>query len=216
MFQEVVTLAPDNFRGYSDLGAMNVLLGRYPQAIDLLQKSISIRPTVEVYDNLGMASFLMRKYDEAARNYEEGLKFGKTSWLSWGNLGDAYSQIPEKQQQATRAYLEAIRLADEELRVNPRDGRILSLRATYLAMTNNKPPAMASLQKALSFSPNNPNVEFRAALVYNHFGDTDRTLEWLQKALAAGLPVSLVNQTPDFDHLRADPAFQAILRGAKS
>ena len=41
-------------------------------------------------------------------------------------------------------------------------------------------------------------------------------MEWLRKALAAGLPANLVDSTPDFDHLRTDPVFQAILRGAKS
>jgi Flp pilus assembly protein TadD len=214
-FQEVITLAPDNFRGYSDLGAMYVLLGRYPQAIDQLQRSVSIRPTVEVYDNLGNAYFLMRKYDEAARNFEEGLKFDKTSWLSWGNLGDAYYLVPDKRQKANDAYREAIRLADEDLRVNPRDGRIWAFRATYLAMIDNKSEAMASLQKAVSFAPASSSVQFRAALAYNHFGEKDLTIQWLRKALAGGLTANQVERTPDFDHLRADPSFQAILRDAK-
>ena len=214
-YQEVTTLAPDNFRGYSNLGAMYVLMGRYAQAIDVLEKSLSIRPTVEVYDNLGNAYFLMRKYEEAARNFEEGLKFGKTSWLSWGNLGDAYNLVPGKRQKAVDAYREAIRLADEDLRVNPRDGRAWSFRADYLAMLDNKTDAQSSLQKALSFAPVSPSVELRAAVVYNHFGDRDRTLRWLQKAVAAGLPVTQITGTPDFDHLHEDPAFQAILRGAK-
>jgi len=214
-FQEVITLAPDNFRGYSDLGAMYVLLGRYPQAIDQLQRSVSIRPTVEVYDNLGNAYFLMRKYDEAARNFEEGLKFDKTSWLSWGNLGDAYYLVPDKRQNANDAYREAIRLADEDLRVNPRDGRIWAFRATYLAMIDNKSEAMASLQKAVSFAPASSSVQFRAALAYNHFGEKDLTIQWLRKALAGGLTANQVERTPDFDHLRADPSFQAILRDAK-
>ena len=69
-----------------------------------MQKSLSIRPTVEVYDNLGNAYFSMRKYDEAARNFEDGLKFEKTSWLSWGNLGDAYYLVPDKRQKAIDAY----------------------------------------------------------------------------------------------------------------
>jgi serine/threonine protein kinase/Tfp pilus assembly protein PilF len=215
MFQEVITLAPDNFRGYSDWGAMYVLQGRYVQAIDLLQKSVSIRPTVEVYDNLGTAYFFMRKYDEAARNFEEGLKFDKTSWLSWGNLGDAYYLVPDQRQKANDAYREAIRLTDEHLRVNPRDGRTWAFRATYLAMIDSKPEALASLQKALSFAPASPGVQFRAALVYNRFGEKDHTIQWLQKALAGGLTSSQVDQTPDFDHLRADPEFQAILRGAR-
>ena len=213
MFKEVVTLAPDNFRGYSDLGAMYVAQSRNQEAIVQLEKSVSIRPTVEAYDNLGTAYFTMRKFEDAAHNYEEGVKLDKTSWLTWGNLGDACYWAPGKRPQASRAYGEAIRLADEKLRVNPRDGYILAFRATYLAMIDDREEALASLLQALSFSPTDPDVQFRAALVYNHFGETDRTLEWLHKAMVAGVPASLVRSTPDFDHLRDDPRLQALLRG---
>jgi serine/threonine-protein kinase len=215
-FKEAITLAPDNFRGYSNLGAMYVLLGKYPEAIEVLRKSASIRPTQEVYDNLGNAYFLMRQYDEAARNFEEALQFEKTSWLSWGNLADAYYLVPDKRQKAIEAYREAARLTDADLHVNPRDGRIWAFRATYLAMADNKTESLADLQKAISFAPASAGVQFRAALVYNHFGDKTLTLQSLRKALAGGLTVNQVERTPDFDHLRADPAFQAILRDAKS
>ena len=214
-FQEVINLAPDNFRGYSDLGAMHIMRGRYPEAIAVLEKSVSIRPSGEAHNNLGTAYFTMRRYEEAVRNYEEGIKFERTSWLNWGNLGDAYYWTAGKRQQAANAYREAIRLTDQNLRVNGRDGRIWALRSTYLAMTDQKQEALASLQKALSFAPGNPNVQFRAALVFNHFGDTEHTMEWLRKAVAAGYPASVITSTPDFDKLRADPSFQAILRGTK-
>ncbi|HEX3355078.1 MAG TPA: tetratricopeptide repeat protein [Terriglobales bacterium] len=214
-FQEVVSLAPDNYRGYSDLGAMYVMKGQFPDAISVLEKSVARRPNAAAYNNLGNAYFSMRKFDEAAHDFEEGLKFEKNNWLSWGNLGDAYYWAPGKRSQAGDAYREAIRLVGEKQRVDPRDARAWAFRATYQAMVDNRPEAMASLQKALSLEPARPGVQFRAALVYNHFGDTDRTLQSLQKALAAGIPASLVNDTPDFDHLRADPRFQAILPGAK-
>ena len=213
MFKEVVALMPDNFRGYSNLGAMYVVQGRYAQAIDALQKSLAIRPTVEVYDNLGNAYFSMRRFDEAARNFEEGLKFDKTSWLSWGNLGDAYYQVPGKRTEAENAYRQAIALADEKLRVNPKDGRVLAFRATYLAMLDRKEEALASLQKALKISPKDPDVQCRAALVYNRFGDKNHMLDALEKALSAGVPAAWVRDTPDFDHLSNDPKLEAILRG---
>ena len=155
------------------------------------------------------------RFDEAARNFEEGLKLDRTSWLSWGNLGDAYYWTPGKRQQARNAYLEALRLADERLRLNARDGHALAYRATYLAMLDQKQQALASLQTALTISAEDPDVQCRGAIVYNHFGDTDLTLKSLQKALTSGTSAGWVRDTPDFDHLRTDQRFQAILRGAK-
>ena len=90
MFKEVINLAPDNFRGYSNLGGIYVLQGRYQEAIPILEKSASIRPSVQVYDNLGYAYFFMHKFDAAVHNFKEGLMYDRSSWLSWGNLGDAY------------------------------------------------------------------------------------------------------------------------------
>ncbi len=215
MFKEVINLTPDNFRGYSNLGGIFVLQGRYQEAIPILEKSVSLRPTGEVYDNLGYAYFSMRRFEEAARSFEEGLKLDKSSWLSWGNLGDADYWAPERRQQASDAYREALRFSEEPLRINARDGRIWAYRATYLAMLDRKQEAAEALERALSISPKNPDVQFRAALVYNHFGDSVRTLQRLQDALALGATASSVRDTPDFDHLRADVRFQAILRGTK-
>jgi serine/threonine-protein kinase len=214
-FQEVVSLGPDNYRGYSDLGGIYVVQGRYKEAIPALEKSVYIRPTAEAYNNLGNAYFSMRKFDEAAQSFEEGLKLDQNSWLGWGNLGDAYYWTRERRQQSSDAYQQALRLTEEKLRVNPRDGRVLAFRATYLAMLDKKQEAIDSLQRALSISRKDPDVQFRAALVYNHFGDTDKTLQRVRNAVASGAAASWFRDTPDFDHLNTDVRFQAILRGTK-
>jgi eukaryotic-like serine/threonine-protein kinase len=213
MFKEVITLAPDNFRGYTNLGGIYVAMGQYQDAISALERSVSIRPTGSAYLNLGTAYFSQRNFDRAASNYEQGLKLiSGDDWLSWGNFADACYQLPGRREQAMEAYRQAIQFSDEALKVNPRDGLTWAYRATYLAMLDRRDEALTSLQKAISFSPQDPDVRLRAALVYNHFGDTDRTIEWLQKARAAGTSASLIRGTPDFDHLSGDPRLQALLR----
>ena len=80
-------------------------------------------------------------------------------------------------------------------------------------MVGRKDQSLASLQKAVSISPQDPEVQFRAALVYNHLGDTTQTLEWLRKALASGVHSNSVRDTADFDHLREDARLQQLLKG---
>jgi len=80
-------------------------------------------------------------------------------------------------------------------------------------MLERKKDATDSMQRALSISAKDPDVKFRAALMYNHFDDTDRTLQSLRDALVSGLAASTVRDTPDFDHLRDDSRLQVLLRG---
>lgn len=70
--------------------------GRYGDAIEILDRSIAARPTVLAYTNLGTAYFGLRRFEEAARTYEEGLKVDAKNWRLWGNLGDARFWIPQK------------------------------------------------------------------------------------------------------------------------
>jgi hypothetical protein len=64
----------------------------------------------------------------------------------------------------------------------------------------------------VELAPKDADVRFRAALVYNHFGDTGQTLSSLEKAVAAGYPPSAIRDTPDFDHLRDNHLVQALLK----
>jgi len=74
--------------------------------------------------------------------------------------------------------------------------------------------ATLEIQKALELDAKDPDILFRAALVYNQLGDQHQTLDWLKKAVAAKFSRTTVRDTPDFDHLKSDPKFQAIITGA--
>jgi len=211
VFQHVVELAPENFQGYSNLGGVLASQGQYAQAIKALYRSIEIRPTLEAYSNLGGAYFASRKFADAAKMYEQGLRLDDRDSLIWGNLGDALYWTPGRRSEAAAAYRKAISLATVKLQINSRDASLLAFMATYKAMIGDKASAMADLLRAMELAPVDADVRFRAALVYNHFGDVERTLSSLEKAVSVGYPAAAIRDTPDFDDLRGNQRLQALL-----
>ena len=211
MFQKAIKLAPLNFRGYSNLGAIYLLLGRYEEAVNALQQSSALRPTFEAYGNLGAAYFYMRRYQESAENLQRALTIDDKDWLNWGNLGDTLYQIPSRRQDALGAYRKAIELAQARLEVNPKDSFILAFTADYYAMLDQEQKAREQLTRALEIAPKDAEVLFRAAILQNHFGQADKTIDFLNKSVAAGYSKTVIRDTPDFDHLKNDPRFRALL-----
>jgi serine/threonine protein kinase/tetratricopeptide (TPR) repeat protein len=212
MFSQVIALAPDSIRGYYDLGATYNSQGRYADAIGMLQRSIAIGPTANAYSNLGNAYFYLRRYGEASVAYEQAVKLNQKDYILWWNLADGYYWAPGKRARTAEAYRQAISLANEALRVNPRDDYALGVLAYCHAMLGERKPALGYLQAGLERAPEDSEMRFKAALVYNQFGDITQALGWLRKALAAGLSAAVVRDTPNFDSLQSDPRFQELFQ----
>ncbi|MGA7683453.1 MAG: tetratricopeptide repeat protein [Terriglobales bacterium] len=208
MFKRAIELAPQNPQDYSNLGATYLQIGRYSETVDALKKSIALRPDPVAYGNLGAAYFCLRRYEDSAETMQDALKIDDKDWQNWGNLADALYQIPSRRADARQAYQKAVDLAKARLEVNPRDARTLAFSADYQAMLDKKSDAETEIGSALQVAPTDAEVLFRAAICYNHFGDKEKTLDFLTKAVAAGYPQSVIQATPDFDPLRDDARFR--------
>ena len=216
MYKKAIQLAPRYYYGYSNLGAMYLQLGQYQEAVEVLQHSISLRPTLEAYGNLGTVYFYMRRYTDSAESLQQALKIDPKDWLNWGNLGDALFQVPARRAEARDAYRRAIELAEARLEVNKRDTSVLAFTADYYAMLDQAPQAKERLARALQSAPTDAEVLFRAAILYNHFGDTEKTLDFLGKSVAAGYPQTVLRDTPDFDRLKDDRRFRALYQNLRN
>ena len=210
MFRQVVALAPDSFRGYYNLGGVYVQQGRYAEAIGTLEHSVAIRPSATALSNLATAYYFQRLYDDAARTYEQAVKLDERNYELWWDLGDAYYWSPGKRDQATAAYQKSIALADQKLAVNPQDIRPLGIRAFCYAVSQNRRLALADLSAALTLAPGDAQLLYMAALIHLQMGEKDQSLDWLEKAVAAGYSPAIVRDTPNFDVLRSHPRFQNI------
>jgi serine/threonine-protein kinase len=212
MFNQVVALAPDSFLGYSNLGATYVEQARYADAIKVLEQSIAIRPSDYGYTNLGNAYFFLRRYDEADQAYEQAIKLAEKDSLLWWNLGDGYYWTPGKRSQSVAAYRQGITIAEEELRVNPKNSYSYGVLAICHAMLGEKKLALNALGSGLRLSPADPFLLFQAALVYNQIGQSDEAIAWLKKAQTAGYSQARIQDYPNFDSLWANPRSKELLR----
>lgn len=212
MYSQVVSLAPDSFTGYSNLGGIRVIEGKYAEAIPLLQQSLKIRATPEAASNLATALFQMRRYPEASVQFEEAVKLDDKDYQLWGNLGDAYYWTPGRHNEATAAYRKAIRLGEQNLRVNPHDSEALGYLATYYAMCGDRSMALERLDNAVALNPKSPEVLFNAALVYQQLGEPTRAIDELEQAVAEGASASTLSDTPNFDTLHSNQRFLNLLQ----
>jgi len=210
MFQKAIQLAPRNYHGYSNLGGINVLLGQYQEAVEVSKTSIALRANLDAYGNLGSAYFYLRRYEESARAFQSALEIDDRDWQNWGNLGDALYQIPSRRADSFKAYRKAIELASVRLEVNPRDGITLAFVGDYYALVDQSESARQRLARALVIAPSEAEVLYRAAILYNHFGDTKKTLDFLQRSADAGYSRTIIRDTPDFDQLRKNSKFTDI------
>ena len=117
MYSQVVSLAPDSFTGYYNLGGVRILQGKYEEAIPLLQRSLEIRKTADATSNLGTAYFQLHRYADSAAAFEQATQLDPTNYVFWGNLGDAYYWAPGRRAEAAAAYGKGIALGEEQLRV---------------------------------------------------------------------------------------------------
>jgi eukaryotic-like serine/threonine-protein kinase len=211
MYSHVISLVPDSFVGYNNLGIIRVAEGRYQEAIPLLERSLAIRKTGDATSNLGTAYFQLRRYADAAHSYEEATRLDPYNYLLWGNLGDGHYWAPGLREHAPQAYARAIALAEEKRKVNPHDANLLSSLARYYAMLGKGPTAQDRIAEALRIAPREPEVLFEEAVVYNQLRDTSHTLDALERAVKAGYPAATVRDTPNFDGLRNNPRFVALI-----
>ena len=210
-FSQAIALAPDDPHGYRMLGGVYIFMGDYGKAIEVLQHAIALFPTPEAYSNLGIAYFNLRRFDDSVTALEQACTANTKDYDLCGNLARAYYWSPSQRNQTRKMYERAIHLAEENLRVNSRDGDALASMANYYAMLSDRPQALKHLQEALNLNSDIPEYLAIAAIVHNQFGEKDEALGWLEKARARGYSPAEIRAAPEFDNLRDEPRFQQLI-----
>jgi tetratricopeptide (TPR) repeat protein len=207
-FRKVIDLVPDNPRGYASLGAvLHEAGGRDPEAVSVLEHSMTLAPSYRAAANLGLIEFSHGRYAEAARAYEKALQLQSGDYRLWRGLGLSYFWAEGERGRAPAALEKAVALGEKQRQVNPRDATLLVDLGDCYALLGDAARARALLERGLALVPDDVEVQAAAAATYEEIGDRNAALRWIRRALAAGYPRSRVDDDPGLAALRADPRF---------
>ncbi|HUE82601.1 MAG TPA: trypsin-like peptidase domain-containing protein [Pyrinomonadaceae bacterium] len=109
-FEKAVASDNDYAEAWAQSGFCNEKLGRHKEAVEASTKAVTLRPSSESYFNIGLASFYLKQYREAADAYRQAIK------LDPYNAADAYYALGlvyrewNQADDEIHAYKQAIRL----------------------------------------------------------------------------------------------------------
>ena len=210
-FEEAVRIAPDIFTGYQQLGTAYQYLGDNDRALENYRKAIAIRESAPAYSNIGALLHQRGDFQGAADAYRHAIAIRPNAATTHGNLGDALSRLGQTAE-ARAEYLEAIRLFETDLRVNPNDARSMIFLAVASQKAGRPDSAKKYVSSALKLLPDNPDVLYRAATVSVLEGDSPAALTHLEHAIKNGFSKTYAAADDDLGPLRSSERFKALIK----
>jgi len=202
LFDRVISLRADGDIGYVNRATVHLWGGDPAAAEPLLLTALRLNPTAQAHTNLGFVYYALGRFEEAAREYRAATESGATGAEAYGSLGDALRQMGRRAE-ARAAYARAIELAEERLRVNPRDDTMRGGLAMFLAGAGRCPEAGDEARRAAGPAAS-ADVDYYAAVAFAICGGRAEAVRLAVRALDGG-SVADLRTNPDLAGVRDDP-----------
>lgn len=189
----------------------------FDAAREALQKALALAPdSWEVNKEAARLCMLQRDIDGATRHYEKAVEVMETDFHAWAILATCYQAAKDE---AKVRYAAQMMVSESEraLKEDPSNGAALGIIAGGFAILGEEERARECIDRALLIDPDNLNMRFNFACVLaSHLNDGEAALDLLQRCFASGgeLMVRHMETDPDFDPIRDDPRFVAMLDSA--
>lgn len=209
-FEIVRALAPHYGPTYNYLGALFFMKEDWDAATVAFETSFDLGRTYDACSNLGMLYYLDGRFEDASRMYEWALEYKQGDHMVIGNLGSACYWIDGQRQRADTLFESAIALAEQERAITPDDPVLVAFLAGYCAI-NHRDRALDYAETAMKMAPDNPEVVYRVAQVYEQVGDRAKALVLVGKALDLGYSIKMLEHEAHFRDLREDPRYALLV-----
>jgi len=213
-WEQALKVESDNVPALRNLGAVYHSLGRDDDAAAALQHALEIKPSADVYNNLGTIRFYQGRYQDAVPAFEKSIALGANNFDIWGSLADAYRWSPGNKEKAGQAYRTAIRLVREEIARKPTEMDLRALLALYLSKNGDQAGALEALKPVAQSQSKDPSILYNSAVAYELCDNRDKALDSLLAAVKTGQDLNDIKNDPELVSLRADPRYHLEIESA--
>jgi serine/threonine-protein kinase len=211
-YQRVTELVPAHPNGWNSLGACYYALEDWDNATLAFETSFEIEQNHAACSNLGTLYYMEGRFEDAAGMYEWAWEQDQTDHRVLGNRAAALRWVPGREDEVRQLSIQAAEVARQQFEEGPDDNPPLTL--AYLAgylLKIDPEQTREHLEQALLMAPEDPEVLYRAAVIYEELGERPRALTLLGSAIDLGHPLLEVNNERLLDDLRQDPRFRLLL-----
>jgi len=205
-YDRAVTIKPDDDAAWYNRGIALFNLGRYEEAIKSYDRALKIKPDKDAaWYNRGIALFNLGRYEEAIKSYDRALTIKPDKDEAWYNRGIALFNLGR--------YEEALESYDRALTIKPDKDEAWNNRGIALGKLGRYAEAIKSYDRALTIKLDLEQAWYNKACCYALQGDAERAIVNLQKAIDLNPEKywEMPKTDSDFDSIRADPDFQALI-----
>lgn len=189
-YRAALAKQPHDARLLNKVGIAELMLQRNKEARKTFEQSIRAdKKFADAYNNLGVVFYEQKKYNPAIKQYKKAIAIDSTSASFFSNLGAAYFSKREFEP-AVSAYQHALEMDPDVFERSSRGG----------------------VQAQLPSPEDRARYDYTVAKLYAKMGVTDRSLEYLRKAMEEGYKdMKDVYRDQEFTELRKDPRFTELM-----
>jgi len=206
-FKRALELSPNSSDTYDLYGRLCAALARYDEALALHDRARELDPLVHRMD--GVTTLLRaRRYAEAVHRAEDALDLDPNYDRTRATLGWAYFLSGRKD--------EGLAQLERAVSLSPENTMWLGQLGEAYAMAGKTAKARKILTELEVLARSVYVSPYHLAYVYTGLGDTDRAMDWLERAVAERTgPTSGIKGSFLLLPLQTHPRFRALLRQMK-
>ncbi len=176
---------------------------------------VSIPTLFEAHHLYGRAAFAAGWIEKSVDLFRRASDVRREDFQSLSLMAQSLDMLG-RHDEAEAATTEGLRRAERQLELDPNDARALSMGATMLLRHGQAERGRMWAARAIELHPDDLGVLMNVTCFRALTGDKEGALDLLEKTFARGFgKKDWIAHDPDYDSLRDDPRFQALLARLK-